>query len=490
MGVLMADVMGVTHRSEVVQTRRGYALVGLGLILPGAAQAIHGRRKLGRFALGVWIVLVLVAIVALILTLLMRHVMIGVFASGWVLKGLAICIFALALFWGLLAVNTWWISRPRQMGRTKGIVFSVITLVLAVALTTATVWLGTAAWATGGALSHIFGGGGSNTQNNGRYNILILGSDAGPDRWGTRPDSVTVVSVSASTGRAVIFGLPRNMESVPFPDSSPLHNLYPNGYYCKDDSCLLNAIYLLGLQNADLYPGVDDPGIQAMMEAATGITGLSINYFVMIDLQGFQDLIDAMGGLTMNINQRVALNAADNVYLEAGPNQHLNGYDVLWFARSRSMTSDYDRMQRQKCVMAAMLQQLNPATVASKFTDLAAATGETARTSVPPSQIGVLTDLALKTKTLPIISVSFTPPLIDPANPDYPALRATVADTIAQSQSLDKAGTNSAPTATQTVPAPSDPSALPTSTEQPADTTGYVSGGNVTDNLDQVCSVS
>ena len=64
----------------------------------------------------------------------------------------------------------------------------------------------------------------------GRYNILLLGGDAGPDRDGLRPDSISVVSVDAETGQAVTIGLPRNLESVPFAEGSPLADAYPEGY--------------------------------------------------------------------------------------------------------------------------------------------------------------------------------------------------------------------------------------------------------------------
>jgi len=472
----MTDVVSIAHRSEVVQTRRGYTLLGMGFLLPGSAQAIHGKRNLGRFALKLWIVLVIVAILALLAAVIFPKAMVTVLGNGLVLKILAVAVFAVGLLWVALTLNTWWIARPRQMGGKKGAIFSVVALFLAVALASGTVWVGSAAWATGGALGHIFGGGGDSGQNHGRYNILLLGADSGPGRWSLRPDSVTVVSVSADTGRTVIFGLPRNLQYVPFPDSSPLHNLYPDGYGCEDTSCLLNAIYLLGEQNADLYPGVADPGIQAMIEAATGITGLPINYYAMINMQGFVDLINALGGLTITVNERVALGTGPNPgYLEPGPNQHLDGNETLWFARTRDGTSDYDRMARQKCVLAAMLNQLNPATVATNFTKLVAASGSLAETSVPASQITVLTSLALKAKSKPIISVLFTPPLIVTARPDYALIRQTVADTIAQSEALD--------TATGKPSATASPTASPTA---PSDT---ATSSNVTDDLGQVCSV-
>ena len=484
----MSDVLGVAHRNEVVRTRRGYGLMSLGLLVPGSAQAVAGNNKLGRFALKLWLIVAPLCLLILILTLLFRNFMIGLFANGLVLQLLAVCIFAIGVFWALLAVNTWWISRPDQMGLKKGMIFTAISLVLTLSLTIGTVWVGTAMWTTGGALSNIFTGGGNSQTDKGRYNILLLGSDSGPGRWGMRPDSIMLASVNGNTGRTALFSFPRNLEEVPFAEDSPLHALYPNGYGCDGGECLLNSIYLLGVNNAELYPGVADPGMQAMIDAITGMTGLPINYYIVINMQGFIDLIDAMGGLTMTIHQRVPYWDVDNggpgKWIEAGENRHLTGYETLWFARSRSQSSDFGRMERQRCVIAAMAHQLDPTTVATKFFDIATATSGAAVTSMPPGKIGDFAEIAMKARSLPILSIAFTPPLIHPGYPDFELIRSLVEDTIAQSEALDEAAKHpsSAPPSTP----PTEPGEEPTN--EPSSTP--TEDGNVTNDLNRICSVN
>ena len=230
----------------------------------------------------------------------------------------------------------------------------------------------------------VFAGGGDQQTKHGRYNILLMGGDAGKDRSGLRPDSMTVASVDAETGRTVLISLPRNLEDVPFPESSPLHKKFPKGYTCADHSCMLNAIYTYATTHKDLYPGVRNPGAQATKEAIEGATGLTINYWALIDLKGFEDLVDAVGGITMDVYRRVPIGGGTSKiygYVEAGKNRHLDGREALWFARSRSDSSDYDRMVRQKCVMNAMLNQFDPVTVLTKFNKIAAP----ARRSWPPT---------------------------------------------------------------------------------------------------------
>ncbi len=83
----------------------------------------------------------------------------------------------------------------------------------------------------------------------------------------------------------------------------------------------------------------------------------------MVNLQGFRSMVQAVGGLKLNVRDRIPIGGVGGPvtgYIEPGV-QRLNGFETLWFARSRESADDYSRMARQKCVMNAMLQQLSPA---------------------------------------------------------------------------------------------------------------------------------
>jgi len=252
---------------------------------------------------------------------------------------------------------------------------------------------------------------------------------------------VTVASVDAETGRTVLISLPRNLQAVPFPDDSPLHARFPQGYRCRDGSCMLNAIYTYASEHRDLYPDVQNPGAQATKEAIEGATGLTINYWVLIDLKGFESLVDSVGGITMDVYRQVPIGGGSSKihgYVDAGKNRHLNGFEALWFARSRSDSSDYDRMVRQKCVMNAMLNQFDPITVLTRFNKIAAASREVVATDIPTSEVGTMIDLVLKAKRLPVSSVAMMPPLIDPNSPDFTLVRGTVQKRIEASEATDR----------------------------------------------------
>ncbi len=243
-----------------------------------------------------------------------------------------------------------------------------------------------------------------------------------------------------------MFSFPRNMQNVPFPTDSPMHRVFPNGYDCGD-TCLLNAVYTYASTHKGLYPSsVKNPGAQATMDAVAAITGLKVNYYALIDLKGFQGLIDAVGGVTIHVKQRVPIGGETTPisgYIKPGT-QHLSGYRALWYARSRTGSSDYDRMARQRCVMTAMLQQLNPETVLLKFNGIASASSKVIRTTIPEGDLGTFVDLAIKAKSQKVTSVQFVPPLVIPKHPDFAAIRARVAGAIASAEKPPATATSTA----------------------------------------------
>jgi LCP family protein required for cell wall assembly len=481
----------VWSRSQATVFRRGATMLAMSLVVPGSAQVAAGNRRIGRAGMRVWIALVVAGLVALVALFLARNVLLGVLTTGWVLWLGSWVVLAMGLFWSFLILNAWWAARPRDMGALRAGILGGIALVLAGTVASGTVFLSSALRSSGSAFTTVLAGGGDTKVKAGRYNILLIGSDAGNDRTGTRTDSISIASVDAQTGRTVLFGLPRNLEDVPFIDSSPLKKLYPNGYSCPTHECLLNAVYTLAWNNKGLYPGVKDPGLQALKESVEAITGLEINYYAMVDMYGFKDLIDALGGVHMDINIAVPVGgdtSSAKSWIQPGPDRTLTGAEALWFARERKESTDYARMQRQKCVMSAMLHQMDPLTVATKFGQIAAASGQVLVTDVPSSEVSTLADLALKARSLDIANVSFAPPLIAPGSPNFDLIRSTVAEKVTASEALDKAAAKSTAKASSTASAAASKattSTNPTAAKRP---TVEETVTTTTDDLTSVCA--
>ena len=465
-------------RSERIKRRRGLTLLAMTLVLPGSAQLVSGNRRVGQLALRVWASLGFLALLAGLLTLISPKLLLSVITFGPTLTAIQIGLITLGVGWAALMIDAWRLGHPQELGRSGQLAFSALGLALAFMIFGSFIAAASMAAAQHDLTTTVFSGGGKQTAEQGRFNILLMGGDAGQDRVGLRPDSMTVASVDTKTGRTVLISLPRNLQSAPFPSSSPLHDRFPHGFRCSDGSCMLNAIYTYASEHRNLYPGVRNPGAQATKEAVEGATGLQINYWVLIDLKGFETLVDSVGGVTMDVYRRVPIGGGSTKihgYVQAGKNRHLNGYEALWFARSRADSSDYDRMVRQKCVMRAMLKQLDPITVLTKFNKIAAASKEVVATDIPPSEIATMMDLALKAKALPVSSAAMVPPLIHPGAPDYGLIRSTVQKIITKSENIDNRTAEPTPaTAPDATPKPK-PTASPSRSTQ-------------TDDLSKVCA--
>jgi LCP family protein required for cell wall assembly len=445
----VASLQSAQKRSERISLRRGLTYVGMTLILPGSAQIAAGNMRVGRAALRAWAALWAVLLITGILAALWPSGAVDLFALAATPQVIQAVLVIVGIGWIVLLVDAWRISRPPDLARRHRLGFALMTLLVILAIVSA-FWAAASVVAVQrDVVQTVFAGGGDKAVKAGRYNILLMGGDAGKDRVGLRPDSMTVASVDAETGRTVLISLPRNMERVPLPDWSPLRTIFPNGYYCSDRSCMLNAVYTYAMSHRNLYPGVPNPGAEATKEAIEGATGLRINYWVLVDLKGFESLVDAVGGITMDVYRRVPIGGGSSKiygYVEAGKNRHLDGREALWFARSRSDSSDYDRIVRQKCVMNAMLNQLDPVTVLTNSNKIAAAGKEVLATNIPASDLSNMVELALAAKKSPVSSLALVPPLIHPSNPNFGIVRDTVAAKIAAAEAADAAASQPSPT--------------------------------------------
>jgi len=151
-------------------------------------------------------------------------------------------------------------------------------------------------------------------------------------------------------------------------------------------------------------------------------------------------MVQAVGGLTLNVRDRIPIGGVGGPvtgYIEPGV-QRLNGFQTLWFARSRESADDYSRMARQKCVMNAMLQQLSPTTVVTKFEAIAEASEKLITTDLPASELGTFAELAMKARTKPVRTVSFVPPAISTSDPDITKIHAMVKAAVDRSEGTAK----------------------------------------------------
>jgi polyisoprenyl-teichoic acid--peptidoglycan teichoic acid transferase len=403
--------------AEPARFRRSLILVGLTVFAPGSAQFIAGNRRLGRAVLLAWSALV--AVCALVLWLVPMDELAGLVVRPWLLRALKLFLVAILIGWIALLVDAWRLSHPPALTRTHRLALTCTTLLLAVLVATPPVMAARYASAAHEAVVALFPSGEAAAASDGRLNVLLLGTDAAKGRSGVRPDSINVVSVDVRTGAPLLVSLPRNLEKARFTDGSAAAARFPGGFTGEGDQndWLLNATWTYGEANPDLFAGPGGPGVTAVKQAAEGTLGLPIQYTVVIDLYGFSGLVEALGGVTIRVTEPLPMGESGGV-LKPGLRK-LNGWQTLWYARSRSTSSDYARMARQRCVLGAILREADPATVLRNFTALAKASKSVIRTDIPQSELPELVDLAWRAKDHSITSLQLVPPLIRPADPDF-----------------------------------------------------------------------
>lgn len=328
------------------------------------------------------------------------------------------------------------------------------------------------------ALSHILGGnsdsqahGGKKgptipalTPVDGRYNILLLGGDAGSDREGRRPDSILALSVDANTGQVATISIPRNFENVQFPANSPMKKALPDGYNCPQGQCIIDHLYA-DVNNDEkpykaLYPHAKDPGAEAMKEAASEILGLTMQAYVLVDMDNFAKLVDALGGVTVTNGGWVPMSGEALVgdrhlppvgWIKPGKVK-LTGQQALWFSRSREYTTDYARNARQQCMIQAMVKQLDPITVLTKFNDLAQAGQDVFETDIDQKAFITFVDLAVKAQGQQPLRLTIGPPDFPVSfapNPDYGQIHQRVSSLLGKSAPQSSESTEQGSTAAQ-----------------------------------------
>jgi polyisoprenyl-teichoic acid--peptidoglycan teichoic acid transferase len=244
----------------------------------------------------------------------------------------------------------------------------------------------------------------------GRLTVLLAGSDAGEDRTGVRTDVMMVASININTGHVALFGIPRNLGDIPLSDD--VAEVMGTDIYTG----MLKWLYGEAQNYPELAPNNEDPGLMAVKGAAEGLLGIPVDYYAMVDMVGFIELVDLFGGVEMDIAERVTVRllAADGsgweqYDIEPG-RQTLSGDEALAYVRSRTGASDYARMRRQRCLVAATIEQADLTTVLRVFPDLLEAVRDNVQTNVP---LEILPDLVMLRDDIrmdEVLAVGFIPP--------------------------------------------------------------------------------
>ncbi|GAA1017862.1 hypothetical protein GCM10009556_067420 [Acrocarpospora pleiomorpha] len=407
-------------------------------VLWGIAHLWVGRTRTGLALAAIYTLLLATAIAvatsfrSTVLALLVR--------PGW-LTATVVATLVTALVWALVIVSSYRLVRPQPLHGTRRLFAGGLVGGLCLVVMAPLAYASRVAYVSHDLMTTVFSDKSVFPPDRGDHfdylgskqwlNILLAGVDAAKNRPGARTDSMTVASVNTRTGQTVLFSLPRNLQQVPMP-AGPARTAFPNGFTGGGASPgLLNEVYQWAEDNPSLVPGVPDRqrGITLLKATVGGILGLPIDYYAMVDMKGFAQIIDAMGGVTVTVKQDIVYGAYREGLVKAGT-RRLNGDEALWFGRSRTDSDDYVRMGRQKCLLHAVAKQADPLTVLRGFERIATVTKRYVSTDIPQSLLPSLVTLSTKLKLTEIRSLQFVPPLISTANPDWTFIRQKVEDTL------------------------------------------------------------
>jgi LCP family protein required for cell wall assembly len=244
-----------------------------------------------------------------------------------------------------------------------------------------------------------------------RLNILLIGADQRPKQGFYNTDTLIVVSIDPVSHQVAMFSLPRDTVDVPIP-AGPARSVFGSTYSGK-----VNSWFSAIRNRPDLYSGTNTTrgynGLKAMLGE---LYGLDIKYFVEVNFQGFMKVVDALGGVTVNVQVPVSDDRypgiggqLERVYIPSGI-QHMDGMQALRYARSRHSSNDFDRGQRQQRLLLSLREQADPQLLIPHLTDLVTALKSAVRTDIPVSQLDDLLGLASSVDTKDIRSYVFSPP--------------------------------------------------------------------------------
>jgi len=247
--------------------------------------------------------------------------------------------------------------------------------------------------------------------DDGKFDLLLLGSDAGVDRWSRRMDVMLLVEIDVATGRVAMFGFPRNMVNAPLPPGAA-RDVSPCGCFQK----LLNEVYTdATFYFPQLWPGEGNiAGVAAVRATISELAQRPIDAVLVADLWGVIKVVDAMGGIDMNVSESLFdKNYPDPVLgsiqlrIPTGQ-QHFDGRLALAYARSRHQDSDYGRMRRQQALLLAIRDQLGAAAILNAPALAGAAKGYV-WTDLLRSSLPNLVDLFSRSGDAPVRLFRFAP---------------------------------------------------------------------------------
>ena len=215
-----------------------------------------------------------------------------------------------------------------------------------------------------------------------RVNVLLVGVDSAPGRTTALTDTMLVVSLDTNGTRSAMVSIPRDLYGVMLPSGQPYNRK-------------LNSLMSYAGARPDEFPL---GGVGTLKATVGRLLGVPIHYFAAINLLGFKDAVDAIGGVDITVTRAIndptyndEYGERVGFYLQPGT-YHMDGRTALAFVRSRKGVgdSDFTRADRQQRLLTALREQLTAGNLLLTLPALLDAVKNTIATDVPGDRLAQL----------------------------------------------------------------------------------------------------
>ena len=411
----MEDVPAPRYGPPTSGPRASFAAF-LSFLFPGLGQAYNG--EVGLALLLAAPVLILIGLIALVLAVGPSQVLARVFDIRFLIGLIVMDLVLLA--WRLIAVlqaHGHWARpgiRSRATWATTLLVIATVVMHAVPALYAAKAIDTLDSVALGGSHGPTLRGnlpaferlaepsGQPNVMAGDRVNVLLVGVDSAPGRTTQLTDTMLVVSLDPRGTRSAMISIPRDLYGVPLPDGTP--------YNKKLNSLMAFA----GAHPADFPLG----GVGTLKATVGKLLGVPIHYFAAINLLGFKQTVDSIGGVDIVVTRAVSdptyvdeYGHRVGFYIKPGT-YHMNGRTALGFARSRKGVGDDDfvRADRQQLLLTAIRDKLTAGNLLLALPGLLDAVKNTIATDVPSIRLAELASAVQQADVSQLQRVVLQPP--------------------------------------------------------------------------------
>jgi LCP family protein required for cell wall assembly len=221
-----------------------------------------------------------------------------------------------------------------------------------------------------------------------RINVLVLGVDSGVGRRTFLTDTMIVASLDPVAGTVSLLSFPRDLVDVPLPGGGRFTGK-------------VNSLLAYARRNPGEFPGSSGGGHDVLMAAMGEMTGLQIDYYAQVNMGGFVAVVDALGGIEVNVARAFCDPSYDEYgftrgfAISAGLHR-LNGNQALAYARVRKAAgeSDLTRQGRQQEVLSGIRDRVVSGGFLNDPVGFLKAMSRTVETNVPRDLVATLVDYA------------------------------------------------------------------------------------------------